>query len=514
MKAKLSEIAIAPRESLFSKKVSHFRHSSIPNREVLQEKLQIQVSPDSSKILARRRQTIATTKETKFPSFNHHLLDKGYKHSMNGQLKASMSSMKLAPLNHQPSKALNPNRSTKFLQNRKNLASMIDGFRNSRASNLSENNFTVHPVANQNASAELLYESKMLLSQPNIDLQSSGLNPENFPRRKNVIMLPAFGVTYTLSSKKKPKINLQVKNDSSNVSLNNYQNENQMQYQMMKENFRPKSELSIFKKAKSQTELDSLWRNTLVVDPNKIKSKQILNDPPAKISEDISERINQNYSKMKELANNISSHLKFEMQRIVQPLKDEIRQKRHKLLKKIVEFLSFAKELGIESELILEFPTRSYQHPKSVPFIEYAKMGRSEKLVDLLMRQSKLLVYEYDNFRLTALHWAVIRDHQGAMDILIEWGSFINATDVYERTPLYYAIRNQNVYMVFEMLVRRASPWSPKDANYIELANRHEKIIYYIKKFRMMDLMMKFQKPSKREEFRSFYLRNKISRPF
>ena len=131
-----------------------------------------------------------------------------------------------------------------------------------------------------------------------------------------------------------------------------------------------------------------------------------------------------------------------------------------------------------------------------------------------MLRHSKLLVYEYDNFRLTALHWAVIREHRAVVDVLIEWGSFINATDIYERTPLYYAIRNQSVYMVFEMLLRRASPWSPKDVNYIELANRHDKIIYYIKKFRMLDLMMKFQKPSKREDFRSYYLRTKIAHPY
>jgi len=513
MKARLSEISIAARESLISNEKSNFRHSSILNKEAIKEKLKIQVRRNTNQTLDRHRQIIGTTKEAKAPTFDSHFLEKGYNQSVTGPRNSSIGNLKLAPLNQKTRNKVIPGRPTKFLQNRKNLAILMDGLRDSQGSNATQKNFTVHPLLSKNTLAELHYENQMNPSKKNEDSQNSALIPINLPRRKNMILVPNFGMSYTLASNQKPNFS-ETKNVSFKTSLNNCPSDCLIKYQMIKENLRSKSKPDIFKKARNQSELDSLWQNTLVVDPEKIRDRSILRDTPAKISDEIGEKMDQNCVKMRELATDISQNLKNEMLKIVQPLKDEIRQKRHKLLKKIIEFLIFVKTLDIPPEIVLEFPTRSYQHPKSIAFIEYAKMGRSERLVDMMLRHSKLLVYEYDNFRLTALHWAVIREHRAVVDVLIEWGSFINATDIYERTPLYYAIENQSVYMVFEMLLRRASPWSPKDVNYIELANRHDKIIYYIKKFRMLDLMMKFQKPSKREDFRSYYLRTKIPHPY
>jgi hypothetical protein len=513
MKVKRSAITIGPRDSLLSRNISPIHQSTFLDRKTLPDKVPLLMPQSSSHLLIPRRQTISLTKENKAIPLHKHVLDKGYRHSLMNGRKTSAGKITRLSSNQTPGKITNPNRTTHFFKNRKHLASMIDGFRKARASNISENNFTVHAIENKSASTELLQESNLLLCKQSTQLQIPGTTTANFPRRKNIIKLPAFGATYSLSSKQKNNSNTPLQESSSNTFLGNSNNESLAKFQMMKDNYRSKSRIEVFKKAKSQGQLDELLRNTLVVDPEKIRSKAILKEPLSKISSDIDERITQNFSKMKDLGRDISLNLKQEMDSIVRPLKEEIRRKRQKLLRKIIEFLSFVNELNIPPEMILEFPTRSYQHPKSVAFIEYAKMGRNERLVDLLFRHSKLLVYEYDNFRLTALHWAAIRNHSPTMDILIEWGSYINATDVYERTPLYYAIRSQNVYMVFELLMRRASPWSPKGDNYIELAGKHQKIIYFIKKFRMMDLMMKFQNPSKREEFRSYYLRTKISRP-
>jgi len=42
-------------------------------------------------------------------------------------------------------------------------------------------------------------KARHIFLQQNIYIQSAELNPENFTRRKNIIMLPALEVTYVLS---------------------------------------------------------------------------------------------------------------------------------------------------------------------------------------------------------------------------------------------------------------------------------------------------------------------------
>ena len=168
----------------------------------------------------------------------------------------------------------------------------------------------------------------------------------------------------------------------------------------------------------------------------------------------------------------------------------------------------------IPHNLIFEFPSRPYQNPRSVEFIEAAKIGKSDRISDLLVKVSPLLVYEYDHFRLTALHWAAIRNYVSCGEVLLENNSFTNALDSYGRSPLYYAIKNQNVALIYMMLKKHASPWSPKHTNYFDLANKNEQIIYFLKRFRLLDLMLIFRKASDRDAFRQYYVNNKIKRPY
>lgn len=272
--------------------------------------------------------------------------------------------------------------------------------------------------------------------------------------------------------------------------------------------------VDFIRNSKSPTELAEIWRNTSVIDPCFIKSKIILSEHETAISKMIDNRIVENYESMKTLGNEICQKVHSSVIKITEPVKQEYHQRRKVTVDKIWNLIKFIISCKIPAELIFQFPSRPYQNPKSVEFIEAAKLGKNDRVSEMLVKVSPLLVYEYDHFRLTALHWAAIRNYPSCGEVLLDNNSFTNALDSYGRSPLYYAIKNQNSILVYMMLVKHASPWSPKHTNYFELANKNEQIIYFLKRFRLLDLMLMFRKASDREQFRQYYIASKVKRPY
>jgi hypothetical protein len=266
--------------------------------------------------------------------------------------------------------------------------------------------------------------------------------------------------------------------------------------------------------SRTPNELSDIWKNTTVVDPCFIKSKIILSLHESKISQMIDNRMTENYQSMRALGAQICKKFHTAVVKITEPVKEEFHQKRRAILEKVWNLIKFIISCKIPSELIFQFPSRPFQNPKSVEFIEAAKLGKSDRISELLVKESPLLVYEYDHFRLTALHWAAIRNLTSCGSVLLTNNSFTNGVDSYGRSPLYYAIKSQNVILVYMMLVKHASPWSPKHTNYFELANKHDQIIYFLKRFRSLELMLMFQMPSERDAFREYYIANRVKRPY
>jgi ankyrin repeat protein len=79
-------------------------------------------------------------------------------------------------------------------------------------------------------------------------------------------------------------------------------------------------------------------------------------------------------------------------------------------------------------------------------------------LVNKLLRIESLLVYEYDEQKQTALHWAVMREHPDIVKILIAKKSNVNARDIIGRTPLFHAAKLNNLKIVKLLLAARANP--------------------------------------------------------
>ena len=67
-------------------------------------------------------------------------------------------------------------------------------------------------------------------------------------------------------------------------------------------------------------------------------------------------------------------------------------------------------------------------------------------------------MYEFDEQKSTALHWAALRDQPEAAAILIDKKANINAKDIIGRTPLFHAAKIGNLKVVKILLAGRANP--------------------------------------------------------
>ena len=196
----------------------------------------------------------------------------------------------------------------------------------------------------------------------------------------------------------------------------------------------------------------------------------------------------------------------------------QIRQKfkainKRYMLEKIHQFLIFFIESGMGKEDLYYFPKKPFDHPASRVFINASKFGDNDRLKELMIANNKYLIYQYDHFNFTALHWASRRNHVKTVEFLLHHHSYVNATDIWGRTPLYYAIENGNQHIVYKLLEYNSSPWSTKGCDYVEVAQNNIDVIYYIKKFRMRDLISRFLPKAERQGFRQNYLQKFIKKP-
>ena len=239
--------------------------------------------------------------------------------------------------------------------------------------------------------------------------------------------------------------------------------------------------------------------------------------PSGKDIGELKERIDQNFEKNLHSVQKYGSKICLRARDNIKRMIESNKKAQHgyciELLLKMKDFLLFFKTLRLSPRVILKFPIRPYQNPRAQEFIEAAKFGDIDRLKDLLYRVSDLLIFEFDHLHLTALHWAAKRNHVRCAEDLISMRSYVNARDIYGRSPLYYAIKNKAETLVYKLLVYRASPWSPKGYNYIELAEGDENIIYYVRRFRFLEIILSLHKIHERERIRRKFIEKKIRVP-
>jgi hypothetical protein len=254
--------------------------------------------------------------------------------------------------------------------------------------------------------------------------------------------------------------------------------------------------------------VDNVYIRSLFENKVRLNSRNDLE----KIKSTINSNFDENLSSMQHFASTICRRTRKAVQKIIQPSQVNKKEYKTELIHKMKNFLLFFKTLGLSSSELLKFPIRPYYHPKAAEFVKAAKFGDSDKITSMLFHHSNLLIYEFDYLHLTALHWATKRNHTECAQELIKLRAYVNSQDLYGRRPLYYAIQNKNAALVYQFLVHYAIPWSTENCNYIELADGEEIIVYLIKRFRYLDLILRLLTRDEREQFRKSFIETKIRR--
>eukprot|EP00825_Cyclidium_porcatum_P051540 TRINITY_DN9516_c0_g1_i2.p1 TRINITY_DN9516_c0_g1~~TRINITY_DN9516_c0_g1_i2.p1 ORF type:complete len:377 (+),score=58.27 TRINITY_DN9516_c0_g1_i2:753-1883(+) len=154
------------------------------------------------------------------------------------------------------------------------------------------------------------------------------------------------------------------------------------------------------------------------------------------------------------------------------------------------------------------FSTIPFQKEGSRILIQAAKHGKQE-IVEQLLKQNEYLVFDFDNIFMTSLHWASKRGHANIVQLLMEYGADVDATDIIGRSPLYFAIQSQQIEIVHLLLKNKASPWAfSKSLSYTDLCknNGNYSILNIMNKFRQIHIILKLCKPQIRNELWKNYI--------
>jgi len=154
---------------------------------------------------------------------------------------------------------------------------------------------------------------------------------------------------------------------------------------------------------------------------------------------------------------------------------------------KCVELKLTPEELSADKKL---FPSKAFEKQGSYAFIKAAKYGDQET-VEQYLKDDRFYIFEYDQIKQTALHWAAKRGNILISQLLITSGADIDALDMGGRTPLYFALRADDPEMVRTLLLAKANPWSAKGLDY-KTSTKDINALKYLSKARQLNIYAAF----------------------
>ena len=122
---------------------------------------------------------------------------------------------------------------------------------------------------------------------------------------------------------------------------------------------------------------------------------------------------------------------------------------------KIVYTVKKMKRLGISLDDLLNnkpFPTRPFERQHADKFIKAVKKN-DMKTIKQIITLSRYIVHSYDWNKFSCIHWAVKRGYIDIVVLLLNKGADIEEEDPLERTPLWYALHNNNTDIVLLLLL-------------------------------------------------------------
>ena len=128
---------------------------------------------------------------------------------------------------------------------------------------------------------------------------------------------------------------------------------------------------------------------------------------------------------------------------------------------------------------------KSFTYKKTKSLIDSIKL-KYINLCSEIIEANKYLVFDYDNFHLTPLHWAVKKNLYEFIPKLINYGSIVDSINFSGESPLHIAVKNNFYDSTCILLYYLASPFL-KDKN-------GKRPIEYSKNYDMKNLLEKVMK--------------------
>lgn len=137
------------------------------------------------------------------------------------------------------------------------------------------------------------------------------------------------------------------------------------------------------------------------------------------------------------------------------------------------------------------FYDKPYYYPEFVYFIQAVKDNNELEVLRFLI-SNRLLVYDTDEFKQTALHWASKRNFSNIVSLLIKYGSFVDTKDEFGNSPLHIACRYNHLEIVIILLKNYANPLSQdKFGKTPSQITKNDVIIYYLKRVKVLYILYK-----------------------
>ena len=174
-----------------------------------------------------------------------------------------------------------------------------------------------------------------------------------------------------------------------------------------------------------------------------------------------------------------------------------------KFKRAVFDISSFLKQRKIEEDEFKNYKliNEAFTYPQTKILIE-AIRNNDLDLCYRIINAHKYIVFDFDYFYLTPLHWAVKKNFYKFIPTLLDYGSLLNAGNILGETPLHISVKYKYYDCTCILLYYLASPFV-KDKNGktpIELSDDFE-MKYLLEKIIKLHYSSYFQKNLVKDEF-------------
>lgn len=119
------------------------------------------------------------------------------------------------------------------------------------------------------------------------------------------------------------------------------------------------------------------------------------------------------------------------------------------------------------------FSLTAHEKPNSKELILACKNNNASE-VSRLLNCNRYLVFDFDHYFMTPLHWACKRNHYEVVKVILFFQPDVSCQNIVGQTPVYFAATHPDCRVLALLFYHKADPWSNSriDLNKITFQNQ------------------------------------------